>query len=161
MANLIRNSFPQAQVTAANTALSTLEGIYEPNAPSLTPDQRKTSPKINVSNKAFVEDALNVLDLPAAAAFIPSYINRADMQIDLTTFEQVDAVLVRLMRLVSILEDYRIAAGSEAYSTGLMVKKMADVATLAGINGASEISRKLGERFEGQGGPGTDNPPNT
>ena len=154
MQNLNQNSFPAAQVTATNTALTSLENIYEPVAPNLTPDQREKMPKINVDNKAFVEDASNVLGMPAASAIIPPYIRKGDIDIDLLTFEQVDAVIIRMERLLGVLQDIRIVAGSEAYVTSLVVKKMVDAAAVAGINGADELSRKLGQRFAANGNRG-------
>jgi hypothetical protein len=47
-------------------------------------------PKINVSNKAFTEDAIN--SMVNNPSLLPAYFNVAEMQKDMTLFTQLDEI---------------------------------------------------------------------
>lgn len=76
MANLSNNRLnitaTTAQITAVKTALQTI-ATNLPFLTGLTVDERITLPAINVSNKAFTEDAINVA--VNNSTLIPAYVN--------------------------------------------------------------------------------------
>jgi len=156
--NRINIVIPVKDKQAMLEKIKDLESLFRPYLAGLTPSERKTLPKINVDNKVFVEDVLNHMTTAAAADFLPGYLSPAAMQYDLTLFEQMDELLAPLASLVSKVDDTRLLAGSEAYSSSLAFKRLADAAAMSGVPGAIDISRKLKERFYGQGS-GPDTPP--
>jgi hypothetical protein len=124
----------------------------------LSPEERIGLPKINVDNKAFVEDAINEMRNPVAAQIIPAFLKPADADADLKMFNQMELVFARMTNLASKVEGTRILAGSEAYTTALSFKRLADAAEAAGIAGAGAIAVKLRERFKGQGSTASNAP---
>lgn len=156
MANLANNRLnitaTTAQVTAVKNALQTISTNL-PFLLGLTIDERIALPAINVNNKAFTEDAINVA--VNNTALIPSYVNVPSMQNDLTLFNQLDEIIVLTKQLLERLEDTQLLAGSEAYVGALAVYKLIGSAADAGVPGADAIYNQLKSRFAGQGGTGT------
>lgn len=146
--NRINTTMTAAQVAAVKTALQT---IYT-NMPfllGLTIDERRFLPKINVSNKAFAEDAISaVVNNPGS---IPAYLNGAQMQNDMTLFTQLDEFAVLTRQLLEKIEDTQMLAGSEAFVSSLASYKIFASAAEAGIPGADVIYAALKRRFEDQG----------
>nr|WP_319399225.1 hypothetical protein [uncultured Carboxylicivirga sp.] len=111
----------------------------------LSPDERMRYPKMDVSNKDFVNDAVNAISNDGA--ILPAYINPDEMKKDLNLFNQLEEVLMPLSYLYDQVRDTQMMAGSEAYSTALMIYKMAKVAAKAGLPGANGIYTQLRGRF--------------
>jgi hypothetical protein len=156
MSNLSNNRLnitaTAVQLTAVKTALQAVSNNL-PFLIGLTTDERIALPAINVSNKAFTEDAINAA--VNNAALIPSYVSVASMQNDLTLFTQLDEVILIVKQLLEKLEDTQLLAGSEAYTGGLSTYKLIASAADAGVPGADAIYSQLKQRFAGQGGTGT------
>lgn len=112
----------------------------------LSPDERMRYPKMDVSNKDFVNDTVNAISNDGA--ILPGYINPDEMKKDLNLFNQLEEVLVPLSYLYDQVRDTQMLAGSEAYSTALMVYKMTKAAAKAGVPGANSIYTQLKGRFE-------------
>jgi|APEBP8051072210_1049370.scaffolds.fasta_scaffold01532_3 hypothetical protein len=156
MANLSNNRLnitaTTAQITAVKTALQTI-ATNLPFLTGLTVEERITLPAINVSNKAFTEDAINVA--VNNSTLIPAYVNVPSMQNDLTLFTQLDEIIILTKQLLEKLEDTQLLAGSEAYVGALAVYKLISSASDAGVPGTDAIYDQLRQRFSGQGGAGT------
>lgn len=150
--NRINATATAAQITAVKTALQTI-ATNLPFVIGLTVDERIALPAINVNNKAFTEDAINVA--VNNASLIPSYVSVPNMQNDLTLFTQLDEIIVLTKQLLERLEDTQLLAGSEAYVGALAVYKLVGSAADAGVPGADAIYGQLRLRFAGQGGTGT------
>lgn len=153
MANLTNNrintSATAAQITAVKTALQTIAANL-PFLVGLTTEERIALPAINVSNKAFTEDAINAgINNPA---LIPSYVSVANMQNDLLLFSQLDEIIGITKQLLEKLEDTQLLAGSEAYTSALTLYKLFGSASEAGVAGSDAIVAQLKQRFAGQGG---------
>ena len=103
-------------------------------------------PKMDVSNKDFVNDAVNAISNDGA--ILPAYINPDEMKKDLNLFNQLEEVLMPLTYLFDQVRDTQMMAGSEAYSTALMVYNMTKAAAKAGVPGANSIYTQLKGRFE-------------
>jgi hypothetical protein len=138
-------------MTTANTALDTFEAIFA-NLESLTLEEREALPKINVANRVFVNHAINLMNTPTAAAFIPAYLEPAAAAADLEAYVQMEQLISRLDIIRAMLDGHRVLAGSEAYTTSLAFFKIAQAAAAAGAHGAQAIVDELKERFAGQGG---------
>jgi len=127
----------------------------------LTTDERVSLPKINEGNKVFVADSINAL--ANNAPMLPAYLNVADIQTDLTLYEQLDELEGIAMQLVEKIQDTRMLCGSEAYASSLAAYRLFEAAASAGLPGADTVYSALKQRFAGQGGTGgnTPNPPQT
>ena len=137
-----------AQLTAVKGALQTI-ATNLPFLTGLTIDERIALPAINVNNKAFTEDALNVA--ANNASLIPSYLSVASMQNDMTLFTQLDEIIILVKQLLEKLEDTQLLAGSEAYTSALTLYKLLGAAADSGVPGADAVVTLLKARFVGQG----------
>lgn len=156
MSNLSNNRLNITATAVQLTAVKTALQAVTTNLPfliGLTTEERIALPAINVSNKAFTEDAINAA--VNNASLIPSYVSVASMQNDLTLFTQLDEVILLVKQLLEKLEDTQLLAGSEAYIGGLSTYKLIASAADAGVPGADAIYSQLKQRFAGQGGTGT------
>lgn len=134
-----------ADIKAAITVISN----KLPFLVGLTADERKTMPKINRQNKLFVDDALQAcID---NSSILPNYVNVGEMKKDFQLYVSLGEVLMPLSQLYEKVRDTQILAGSEAYSSALVVYKMMQMAASSGIPGMETIAAQLSERFKGQG----------
>lgn len=111
----------------------------------LSPGERMTLPKINVSNKAFAEDAFNVLR--NNPSLFPAFLDVDFLQNDLVLFQQLDELATLSRQLTEKIEDTRTLAGSEAFTTALSIYRIAESASIAGISGSDTIYKQLRDRF--------------
>lgn len=152
MSNLLNNRLnltaTPVQITAVKTALQAANTNL-PFLIGLTTEERIALPSINVNNKAFTEDAISAG--VNNASLLPSYISVANMQNDLTLFNQLDEIIILTKQLLEKLEDTQLLAGSEAYSSALTVYKLFASAADAGVPGADAINNQLKQRFAAQG----------
>ena len=153
MANLTNNRInttaTAAQVTAVKTALQTIAANL-PFLVGLTTEERIALPSINVSNKAFTEDAINAgVNNPT---LIPSYVSVVNMKNDMLLFTQLDEIIMMTKQLLEKMEDTQLLAGSEAYTSALTLYKLFGSAADAGVGGTDALVTQLKQRFAGQGG---------
>jgi hypothetical protein len=152
MSNLTNNRLnvtaTPTQITAVKTALQTANTNL-PFLVGLTTEERATLPAINVANKTFTEDAINAG--VNNAALLPSYLSVANMQNDLTLFNQLDEIIILTKQFLEKLQDTQLLVGSEAYASALTVYKLFGSAADAGVAGTDTINNFLRKRFEGQG----------
>lgn len=141
-----------AQLTAVKTALQTINSNM-PFLVGLTADERMALPKINVSNKAFTEDALTAAE--NNAAMLPTYLNPANIRADLTLYTQLDELLGLVRQLLERMEDTQMLAGSEAYVSSLTAYKLFAGAAEAGLPGMDSVYDQLRARFAGQSSGGS------
>ena len=159
MANLTNNRLnivaTEAQITAAKNSLVQFDAQF-PFLIGLTVDEKTTLPAINVDNKIFTEDAINAavnnMDM------LPGYLSVSGVQTDMKLFNQLDELVPMVRKQLEKLEDTRFLAGSEAYSTALMIYKLFGAAAESGIPGADAIVAQLRERFTSHGNT-PNNPP--
>ncbi|MBS2097077.1 hypothetical protein [Carboxylicivirga linearis] len=118
----------------------------------LSADDRKRLPKMDSRNKDFVVDAVNAIK--SDTNILPAYIKPDEMTKDLELYEALEEILVPLTYLYDKVRDTQMLAGSEAYSTSLLVYNMAKTAGKAGVPGAQSIYNQLKERFSRNGGKG-------
>nr|WP_315131482.1 hypothetical protein [uncultured Flavobacterium sp.] len=153
MSNLTNNrtniTATAAQITAVKTALQTITTNL-PFLIGLTVEERVALPAIDVNNKAFAEDAISAgLN---NATLIPSYVSVPSMQNDMTLFNQLEEISGIVNQLQEKLEDTKLLAGSEAYTSALALYKLFGAASDAGVPGTDAIVTQLKARFAGQGG---------
>ena len=158
MSNLTNNRLnitaTAAQITAVKAAYQTILTNL-PFLVGLTTDERSSLPAIDVSNKAFTEDAISAG--VNNAGLLPSYVSPTGMQTDLTLFTELDEFIALHNQVGERLQDTQLLAGSEAYVGALTLYKLFASAAEAGVAGSDSIYAQLKQRFAGQGGTG--NPP--
>ncbi|MGC4057409.1 MAG: hypothetical protein QM743_04705 [Chitinophagaceae bacterium] len=141
--------------------LITIKSLFQqiaalmPMLVGLTAEERQRLPKINVSNKAFTEDAFRILR--NNASFFPGFLNPTFMSYDLTLFQQLDELATISRQLTERITDTMTLAGNEAYVSALSVYRLSEAAALAGMPGADEARRQLSMRFSGQGSSAENN----
>ena len=152
MSNLTNNRLnvtaTPAQITAIKSALQTILTNL-PFLIGLTTEERTVLPAIDVNNKVFTEDAITAGI--NNASMLPSFISVPSMQTDMTLFGQLDEIIVLVKQVLERLEDTQLLAGSEAYSSALMLYKLFGSAADAGVPGADAIVTQLRARFTSQG----------
>ncbi|MCF3110985.1 hypothetical protein LL912_19520 [Niabella sp. CC-SYL272] len=111
----------------------------------LTPAERMALPKINVSNKVFTEDAIQAA--VNNAPLVPSFIKTDEMKKDLDLYHGLDELVLVVQQLAEKLADTQLLAGSEAYSSALIVYKIFGAAAESGVQGSKTIYEQLRQRF--------------
>jgi len=128
----------KAKLIAFETSLPFLTG--------LSPQERMALPKINVSNKVFVEDS--VMHIENTPGVLPAYVDVSKLKNDLILFKQLDELLSVSRRITEKLEDTMMLAGSEAFVMSLAAYRLFAAASIAGIPGADTAYGHLKKRFK-------------
>lgn len=153
----INNNRVNAVLTAEKVIyIKSLLAEIQVNMPfliGLSPAERMGLPKINVNNKAFTEDAANALR--NSPQLFPPFLSIDMLQNDLNLFNQLDELSAICRQLSEKIEDTRILAGSEAYTTALGVYRIAEAASIAGMPGSKALHQHLKERFNYRPGSAT------
>ncbi|AXT55394.1 hypothetical protein D1815_06345 [Aquimarina sp. AD1] len=148
MSNVLNN---RLSVTVDPAAITEVKNRIEeintllPFLTGLTKDERRTLPKINRSNKIFVEDTLD--SMRQNGDILPNFINVEEVDKDYALYNELKVLALELAELSEKVNDTRILAGSEAYSTSLLAYKMFGVAASSGVAGAEALHSRLKERF--------------
>ncbi|MEQ8546846.1 MAG: hypothetical protein RIC03_02995 [Cyclobacteriaceae bacterium] len=147
--NAISIEIPQADIDAVKAALATIQTTLAPYVLALTPEQRKTIPKMSDGTVPFVS---KVMDYATSdPQFTPPYMDVPEMKKD---FDATTALLPLLRTVDQIednLNDTTMLAGSEAYIAALSYYNSVKMAARMNIPGAKAIFDDLRMRFEGQG----------
>src|SRR4051812_5341745 len=102
--------------------------------PRLTREERKSINTVNVRNKAFTEDALQVGG--SHSDIVPDYIPVASLQELLVGYDQADKLTEAVGELYEQLRDNRRVIGANAYSIALSLYRFFDGARKDGVAGA-------------------------
>ena len=143
--NQISVTMEQEAVTQVIDLIKQINALM-PFLTGLTPEQRKRLPKIDKRNRDFVKDV--EMAIKNDNSILPGYIKPDEMAKDLNLFDQLEQVLAPLSYLYDRVSDTQMLAGSEAYSSALMVYNMVKVADKAGLPGANNLYKQLKGRFE-------------
>jgi hypothetical protein len=132
----------QQAVTLANQ----LQTLLQPYLEALTPEQRKSLPKMADKTVAFVDDALQLAQ--ANPQFAPSYLNVEQLQTDVNSVDNLNLLEQPLNSLAMQLNDTIMIAGSDAYIAALMFYNSVKEAARRNMPGAKAIYDELKKRFE-------------
>nr|WP_315250216.1 hypothetical protein [uncultured Flavobacterium sp.] len=157
MANLTFNRIDtvisEATIASIKTNLQHISSQLP--AYGLTADEKKSFRGMDVANKAFVEDCINMLRSNGAQT-MPSYIKIENIISDLKLFEQLDNLKSILNQVMSQIDDAQRIAGKEAYDTALQVYKLYEAAAKSGVPGTKTSFEKLNQRFKNNTGRKSD-----
>lgn len=141
-------ALPDNIIAQIRTKLTEIEALL-PFLVSLSSAERKKLPKITSASAFFVSDALTAAG--SNPSFLPPYVSVAELEKDLTLFEQLEKISLPLARLSDAVADTTTAAGSEAYVAALSFYNSVKRAAKDGAPGAQDIYERLRKRFEQAG----------
>ncbi len=143
--NVISVEIPEADLQAVKDALNTINSTLSPYLLALTPEQRKTIPKMSDGTEPFVG---KVMDYATSdAQFVPPYMDVPEMKKDFDATSQLLPLLRMVEQLESNLNDTAMMAGSEAYVAALSYYNSVKMAAKMNVPGAKPIYDDLRKRF--------------
>lgn len=147
--NVISIVIPPADIQIVKDALATINTTLAPYMLALTPEQRKTIPKMSDGTEPFVA---KVMDYATSdPQFAPPYMDVPEMKKDFDAVTQLLPLLRTVDQLEDNLSDTTMMAGSEAYVAALSYYNSVKMAAKMNVPGAKAIYEDLRKRFEKQG----------
>jgi hypothetical protein len=147
--NAISIEIPQADIDAVRAALATIQTTLAPYVLALSPEQRKTIPKMSDGTVPFVSKVMDYV--VSDPQFTPPYTDVPEMKKDFDATLALLPLLRTIDQIEDNLNDTTMMAGSEAYVAALSYYNSVKMATKMNIPGAKAIYDDLRVRFEGQG----------
>ncbi len=142
MSDRVSADLPQSDVEAVMTAISAIRQKL-PFLVDLTPEERRSLPKLGDKSQAFVGKTLEVAT--QTPDFLPRSFDLDEMRQDVTLFEVLYPLLLSLTQLQELVEDTLMVVGSEAYAAALVVYTNAKAnGKGAGLDSALDA---MGQRF--------------
>jgi len=132
------------QRTAVFAAITQIEGNLD-FLINLTTQERQALPKMGSSSQSFVSKALEIA--ANNPQFIPPYVDVPAMKKDYDLAVRLQGIEMQLASLHEKVSDTNLAAGSEAYVTGLTIYNSLKSAAKASVPGAKALAAELAERF--------------
>ncbi len=129
-----------------NESLRAVQETLKPYLVALTPEERKTLPKMSDRTTPFVEKALSYAQ--ANPALSPAFLNVEEFKVDMDSVYQLTELLRTVDQLSALLNDTVLLAGSEAYEAALTFYNSAKQAAKVNVPGAKGIVDDLSKRFE-------------
>lgn len=140
--NRISATLSQADQQAVLAAINTIREKL-PFLLDLTPDERRSLPKVGDSGHGFVMQALTVAT--QNEDILPRSFDVEEMRRDVALLNSLQPIVAALSQLSELVEDTHIAIGSEAYTAALLVYQYA---RSAGKGSALDSALDaLGQRF--------------
>lgn len=149
MENRISIEIPAADLAAARAALQQVQTILAPYVIALTPDQRKTIPKMSDGTEPFVAKVVEYAD--DDPQFLPPFVNKEEFEKDWNAVSGLLPLLRTCTQIADTLNDTAMLAGSEAYISALSYYNSVKQAAKVNVPDAKAIYEDLRKRFEGQG----------
>lgn len=133
-----------AQRTAVFAAINQIETNLD-FLINLTAQERQALPKMGSATQSFVSKSLEIA--ANNPQFIPPYVDIAAMKKDYDLAIRLQGIEMQLASLHEKVSDTNLAAGSEAYVTGLTIYNSIKAAAKVNVPGAKALAAELAERF--------------
>lgn len=143
--NRVNTTIPVATFSALKTQIKSM-GTSMPFLVTLSDAQRKSYFSLDVSNKVFVEEALD--ELVNNGAMMPAVVDASFIKNDLELFEQLDTLESMLTNMLNLVIDTKRTAAHEAYTNALMVYKLFGLFSASAVPEAKQSYDRLSRRFE-------------
>ncbi len=143
--NVISAEISATDLQTVKDALSTIQSTLAPYLLALTPEQRKTIPKMSDGTEPFVSKVMEYASNDAQ--FVPPYMDVTEMRKDLDAANQLSPILRTVEQIESNLNDTTMMAGSEAYIASLSYYNSVKMAAKLNVPGAKPIYDDLKKRF--------------
>lgn len=116
---------------------------------NMTPDERRTYPKMGDRTIPFVDKSLDYSK--TNYQLVPPFLNVMEFDKDMVLVDQLTQMERPLLSLVEGIQDTKLLAGSEAFSAALLFYQAVKLAAQMNIPGVKTIYEDLRERFPGRG----------
>ncbi|NVK53087.1 MAG: hypothetical protein HWD85_09145 [Flavobacteriaceae bacterium] len=146
MENKISIEIPAADLQAAKAALDQVQQILAPYVIALTPDQRKTIPKMSDGTEPFVGKVIEYAD--SNPQFLPPFVDKGEFDKDWEAISGLLPLLRLCTQIQDTLSDTTMLAGSEAYISALSYYNSVKQAAKVNVPDAKAIYEDLRKRFE-------------
>lgn len=156
MENKISIQIPPGDLQAAKVALEQAQQLLAPYVKALTPEQRKTIPKMSDGTEPFVQKVVEYAS--SAPQFMPPFVSKEEFDKDWQAVSGLLPLLRLCTQLEDTLSDTTMLAGSEAYISALSYYNSVKQAAKVNVPDAKAIYEDLRKRFEGQGKRASTNP---
>ena len=144
--NVVSIKIAPSELQNVLAKLKEIEAILKPYLIALTPEERKTIPKMSDKTQTFVEKALDyAISNPE---FAPAYMNVAELQIDLKAVYDLTSISQILQPIVDNVNDTEMLSGSEAFMAALTYYNTVKHAAKSNVPSAKAIYEDLRKRFE-------------
>jgi hypothetical protein len=146
-ANRVSADIPAAVITDVTTKLNEVRALLQPYLQALTPEERRTLPKMSDKSIAFVNkaEAYSVSN----PEFAPAFMQIGEFSKDMHLVTELKPILDICEQLASNIDDTSMLAGSEAYVEALMYYNGVKLAAKTGQASARPIYDDLSMRFPG------------
>ncbi|MBN7816650.1 hypothetical protein J0A69_14470 [Algoriphagus sp. YJ13C] len=145
MENRISIEIPDADLSAALDHINAARAILAPFLIALTPDDRRTIPKMSDGTRPFVEKVMDYV--VSEPQFLPPFLPVAEMQKDWKAVNGLEPLLKAANLLCDNLSDTVMLAGSETLEGGLGYYNTTKYAARLNAPNAKGIYEDLKKRF--------------
>jgi hypothetical protein len=153
MENRISIEIPPADLQAIKAALQQVQGLLAPYVVALTPEQRKTIPKMSDGTEPFVD---KVMDYAINnSEFLPPFVSLGELEKDWNATSGLMPLLRMVDQIHDTMSDTAMLAGSEAYKGALSYYNSVKQAAKMNAPDAKAIYEDLRKRFEKKSKSGT------
>ncbi|MDN3204580.1 hypothetical protein [Algoriphagus sediminis] len=146
MENKISIEIPKGDLDAVKAALDQVQQLLAPFVVALTPDQRRSIPKMSDGTEPFVGKVVEYAK--DSAQFLPPYVNREEFEKDWLAVTGLLPLLRICDQIRDTLSDTTMLAGSEAYVSALSYYNSVKQAAKVNVPDAKAIYEDLRKRFE-------------
>ncbi|HBL74663.1 MAG: hypothetical protein A2W90_24425 [Bacteroidetes bacterium GWF2_42_66] len=146
--NRISLAIPEETATAVKQHFTEAAQMLAPYLINLTPEEKKSLPKVGDKGYSFVNKGNEYLQLPSTP--MPPYLNVPEISVDLKGYDTLRQILQVIMPTIDRLDDTMTLSGSEAYGGVLAFYNYIKGAAKAGVPGAQTIYDDLSARFPGR-----------
>jgi hypothetical protein len=146
--NRISISLSEADITAINTAISTLANKLQPILIALEPDDKRMLAKLGEKSISYVDKTVQYSE--SNPEFLPAFVDVAEFKKDFEAFTILNSFLRPLAQIVKNLDDTATLCGSEAVSAGNTYYNSVKQGMKMGVPNAKAIYDDLSQRYEAQ-----------
>jgi hypothetical protein len=148
--NLSNVAIPQQVADDVTTKLNEIKTALAPYMITLADGERGDMLRLSDKSEAFLSKVVNYTE--SNPEFIPAYLDKADLMIDVNNCKLLDPLTKLAQQLCDSLNDTRIVAGNEAFLESLAYYNNIKLAGKSGIGNAGTIYEDLSQRFPGRKG---------
>ncbi|MFT3751614.1 MAG: hypothetical protein QM800_01645 [Paludibacter sp.] len=148
MANLISATFTEEDERKAMELLAQLKALF-PFGIKLSDDQKKHLTRLDDGRIPFADKGLFYGGQQPLV--VPPFTDLREYKRDLDFVKATSRVGAEIMSFAEMVNDTRIAAGSDAYQAALSIYSSSKAAAKQGVPGTQTIVDEMGKLFNGQG----------
>lgn len=147
--NNISIQIPEENLQIVRESLANMEAALMPFLLALSPEQRRTIPRMNDGSRPFVAKVMGYAT--SEPKFVPPFVDVREMQKDWNTLADLVPIFRSVDQIRSLLNDTIMLAGSEVYVASLGYYKSVKLGARMNVPNAKAIHEDLKARFERQG----------